>query len=177
VARGLHCGSSVRATLNARRWILGILVAGCWLAALSVHAQSNLDPVFSERYEHGPNKTLLRSGGWTLGVSYLASVIAAAASARASDDLLYVPVAGPWLDLAQGEPGEHAHETLHDGLLIVDGVVQALGVVQVASAFLFPEFHLVSQEAEGERERSALVLRATPWLSPKGVGLRARATF
>ena len=48
----------------------------------------------------GPNRTLLHSGIWVLGLSYVPAIVVAAESSRSEDRKLYIPVAGPWMDLA-----------------------------------------------------------------------------
>src|ERR1700690_573412 len=47
-----------------------------------------------------PNRPLLHSGIWILGLSYVPAVIVAAESDREGDKRLYIPLVGPWMDLA-----------------------------------------------------------------------------
>src|SRR5689334_23749882 len=89
-----------------------------------------------------PNQAMLTSGAFALGVPYVASIIVAAESAHPGDKNLYVPVAGPWMDLGDRHcaAGENCgHEGLYKGLLIVDGLFQGIGALNIAGAFLFPE--------------------------------------
>ena len=53
-----------------------------------------------ETVSSGPSRTLLNSGIWTLGLSYVPAVVVAAESARDADKRLYVPVAGPCMTAA-----------------------------------------------------------------------------
>jgi hypothetical protein len=80
--------------------------------------------------------TLLALGGVTFFLSYLPAMTIANASGLAVDRQLYVPVVGPWIDLA-GRPGcgpgsvPCNAEALNQGLLIADGFFQGLAVVQL----------------------------------------------
>ncbi len=81
-------------------------------------------------------RTLLALGAVTFGLSYLPAMTSANASGLAVDRQLYVPVVGPWIDLA-GRPscgpgsGPCSAETLNQALLIADGFFQGLAVVQL----------------------------------------------
>ncbi len=75
----------------------------------------------------------------TFTLSYLPAVMTAGNSSLAVDRQLYVPVAGPWLDLAM-RPNCGAGsmscgaETVNQGLLVADGFFQGLAVVQVLAS-------------------------------------------
>lgn len=120
----------------------------------------------------GPNRALLHSGIWILGLSYVPAVIVAAESTRHGDKNLYVPIAGPWMDLATRTdcPANETcnNETANQALIIVDGVFQAIGALNLAGAFLFSETRTVTV---GERER-----RAVGQLSPTLRLVPARVT-
>jgi hypothetical protein len=128
----------------------------------------------------GPNRTLLMSGIIVMGVPYLASVGVAASSNHTGDDNLYVPVIGPWLDLGhRGDcpAGSSAcdNETANKLMIGADGVLQAIGALQIVGSFVFPE------------TRSATTVAATKYtpaftLTPAkmgktGYGLTAFASF
>ena len=73
-------------------------------------------------------------------------------SARAVDNsTLYVPVVGPWLNLARRDSecpnGRCMGDTPNKVLLAVDGVFQGIGVLQVLGGFLFPTTRTVTQTA------------------------------
>jgi len=90
-----------------------------------------------------PNYALLRSGIWILALSYVPAVVVAVRSDREGDQRLYIPVAGPWLDLASRHDCPTSvscgNETTYKVLIVVDGVFQALGAFNIVSAFIFPE--------------------------------------
>ena len=97
----------------------------------------------------GPNRYLLTSGLIVFGVPYLTSVAVAASSPHDGDDRLYVPLLGPWLDLGSrpGCPVSEKNcdpETGNKVLLGADGVLQALGALQIVGAFLMPETRSVT---------------------------------
>jgi len=60
------------------------------LSATSAGAQSHETVTTT-----GPNRELLHSGIFALGVPYASSIVVAATSDRAEDKHLYIPVAGP----------------------------------------------------------------------------------
>lgn len=115
------------------------------LSATPAHAEGNETVARS-----GPNPALLRSGIVALGVPYAASVLVGFTSDHEGDKNLYLPVAGPWLDLGQrGGCGEGYatpcdRETAYKALLVVDGVVQAIGALEILGAFVYPETHTSS---------------------------------
>jgi len=59
-------------------------------------------------------------------------------------EYLYYPVAGPWMYLARGE-----HDNVGTALLVIDGIVQDLGALQIVLAVLWP------REANTKRTASA----------------------
>src|SRR4051812_1512602 len=50
-----------------------------------------------------PNESFVSSGAFLFGTTYAASAIVAATSDRPEDRRLFIPVAGPWLDLRHRE--------------------------------------------------------------------------
>jgi hypothetical protein len=84
----------------------------------------------------GPNAFLFNSGLITTGLSYTPALVVAVNSDRSEDKYLYAPFVGPWLDLAarDGE-GDKVDRTL----LVVDGVFQTIGAIQIIASFMFME--------------------------------------
>jgi hypothetical protein len=94
-----------------------------------------------------PNRSLLRSGVFTLGAAYVPALVVAIESDRPSDDHLYAPVVGPWLDLAnRGDDceGGCGKETVNKVLLVTDGVFQGIGALQIVGSLIFPEARAVA---------------------------------
>ncbi len=138
-----------------------------------------------ETVSSGPNRALLHSGIWTLGLSYVPAVVVAAESNRVADKRLYVPVAGPWLDLAsRGScyPNNTPcnHETTNKVLIVVDGIFQGIGALNIVGAFLFPETRTVtvsSAAPEGKRVSSLTVHLVPAQVGGRAYGLAAIGTF
>lgn len=126
--------------------------------------------------ESVPDARWLSAGGLVFGATYLTSIVVAGTSSYRADQRLYVPLAGPWLDLAaRGECGSNprypacGHETRNDALLVGDGIGQALGVLQIVGGFLFPTTRTVVQT------RPEVVF--APMISPSELALTARGRF
>src|ERR1044071_10405990 len=87
----------------------------------------------------GPNRKLLSSGVWTLGLSYTPALVVAIKSERRGDDYLYYPVVGPWLDLAHRKCATCGDDSLNQALLVTDGVFQGIGALSIVGSLLLPE--------------------------------------
>lgn len=146
-------------------------------AAPTAHAEPAL--VYREptrEYVTGPRRRPLRNGLWTLSVMYVTSVVVAVVSPRAVDDYLFIPVAGPWLDLGNRDAGGNGrYELLYKVLLITDGVFQALGAIQIALSLIIPETRLVTV-ANGQ-EHVTFAWRAAPLVTQHALGLQAGGRF
>jgi hypothetical protein len=84
----------------------------------------------------GTGGTLVISGLVTLTLAYAPAFVMANQSTLAIDQRLYAPVAGPWIDLANRPTcGSVAisctNEVANQAMLITDGIVQALGAVEL----------------------------------------------
>jgi hypothetical protein len=90
----------------------------------------------------GPS-ALLVGGLIGFGISYGASVAVAATSDHPGDHHLYVPVIGPWLDLANRgscpvEKTSCDSETTNKVFLVIDGVIQGGSAISVVAGLLSP---------------------------------------
>ncbi len=122
----------------------------------------------------GPNRALISTGLVTFGLAYVPAVIVAATSTLPADNHLYIPVAGPWLNLANrpacgtGNPSEAANvsaipcdmETTNKVLLGVDGVFQGIGALTLLVGLLSPE----------HEEESAVTGKPTVHITPARMG-------
>ncbi len=87
---------------------------------------------------------VLIAGATTFGAAYWAALYVGGTSELASDSLLLIPVAGPWLSYARRSPcGETrgplcSNDKIYRPLIIADGVLQAVGVVLVGVSLLMP---------------------------------------
>lgn len=99
-------------------------------------------PVQDETYTT-MNTPLIASGIVLFGASYGGAAIAAATSDNEHDDRLWVPIAGPWLDLSERGDCNIQNEacdnqTTTKVLLVADGVLQAAGAAAVVVGALTP---------------------------------------
>jgi len=130
-----------------------------------------------------PNRPLLHSGIWILGLSYVPAVIVAAESKREGDKRLYIPVAGPWMDLASRSncPANAtcSNETTNKVFIVIDGVFQGLGAFNIVGAFVFPETRTVAvgTQKRSEPSVSSLSVHLRPIKIGGNYGLAAVGTF
>ncbi|MGK3988430.1 hypothetical protein WME99_35635 [Sorangium sp. So ce136] len=96
-----------------------------------------------------PNRGLIWSGVAVLGTTYGISTVVATFSDEPADRALWVPVAGPWIDLgARGKCGDGRKcdaEATNKVLLVADGLGQAIGALQILGGFIFPATRTVTQ--------------------------------
>ncbi len=125
--------------------------------------------------ERVPNGNLVAGGVLTLGLTYGTSVVVGATSDRASDQYLFVPVAGPWMDLANRDCWNNpcgVDEAGNQVLLMASGIVQAAGVLEIAAGFLLPVTRTVTRVAAVPKG-----VHVTPTAGPSSVGLAAYGAF
>jgi hypothetical protein len=157
-----------------RRFGVAFLTVG--LAALSWSSVSRAVEVVEEKVESAPDMRLVVSGAFVFGVPYVISASIASESTHQGDGHLWVPILGPWLDLGDRGPLPPDNTSPRDGeitnrvFLVVDGVFQAVGALDIVSGFLFP--------VERERVVAKPWVRVTPMkLGYGGYGLGTVGTF
>jgi hypothetical protein len=121
-----------------------------------------------------PNVPMLGTGAALLVLPYGASVITAAQSDLDSDNRLYIPVVGPWLDFADrpcrfGCAGG-GNDTAASILLIADGVAQGAGALIALASLAVPEQKTEKIEAKPE-------VHVLPVSYAGGAGVGAVGTF
>jgi hypothetical protein len=163
------------------------------LAPVSAQAQSTTvvvppPPVVAERNVL-PNTTLLGSGVGTLVLGYAPSVVVGIVSDHKGDNNLFIPVAGPWIDLGTRNcsgatvntgngPFELASRSncgtsdIERAALITSGIVQGAGVLQMLASLFVPE-RRVSVVARP----SGPSFMVTPTYFAGGAGAMARGRF
>jgi hypothetical protein len=160
-----------------------LLAAAITAAALLVvpsaaHAQqtvvvNNNDGGARGGYE-GPNWMVFSSGLLVFGGAYTTSLVVAGTSNHAGDKLLYAPLVGPWLDMANRCPSNGNCSTSQTAAVLglaVDGVFQGLGALTIATAFLLPVRHRRYLAGDGKLTVSVVPAsygRGTPGLSAVG---------
>jgi hypothetical protein len=164
----------------ARAWaIIPLTIAACTFASPCFAQVAPPGPEVRSGYA-GPNRALLGTGIVTFGVAYVPAVVVAGESSQSVDHHLYVPVVGPWLDLANRPgcgPGSIAcdTETTNKVLLATDGIFQGLGVISVVAAFLSPEHERAVVET-GSTDKPTLHVSPAQ-IGAGGYGLRAFGQF
>jgi hypothetical protein len=187
---------SIRVSLAAAS--CGVLVA---LQPVSAEAQPStgapqppgpvvvVAPVVAEQHNVIPNPTLLRSGFGTLVLGYVPAVIGGIASDHKGDDNLFIPVAGPWIDLGTRNcsgatvltsNGPYDLTTrsncgtsdIERAALITTGIVQGAGVLQMLGSLFVPD-RQVKIVAASRLPR----LVVTPTYFAGGAGAMASGTF
>jgi len=151
-------------------------VAGSVALSRPAAAQHRVDTV---EYT-GPDRGLLRTGAWTLGLSYAPALIVGISSPRPEDRYLLAPVAGPWIDFAKRDcaaANSCNHETLYKVLLATDGVIQGIGALEIFGSFLFVERSVASRSADNQSTKSAFELHVVPKTYAGGYGLAAVGKF
>ena len=120
---------------------IGVVVGALLLARV---ATARAETVVVHDTDDGSSGGLIVSSAVVFGLSYGASVFVAANSSHPGDNRLYVPVLGPWLDLAQrGSCGSIANsscdgETTNKILLIGDGIIQGASAIGFLTGILSP---------------------------------------
>ena len=120
----------------------------------------------------GPSAYLFSSGLITTGLSYTPALIVAINSDRSADKYLYAPFAGPWMDLAARDGGSKVDKTL----LVVDGVFQTIGAIQIIGSFIFTGSTETAKSDSSSSVASQTVV-APAKLASDGYGLVAVGRF
>jgi hypothetical protein len=129
----------------------------------------------------GPSTAELSSGVITLGITYGAAAVVAAESPAQADHRMFVPIAGPWMALANrpgcgGATGPSCStETAYTVLIVADGIGQALGSLMIVGAFLHPE--TVTRTTTVSRDAVKPVFHLLPSSVGTGYGMQALGTF
>ncbi|MDB4933828.1 MAG: hypothetical protein JWP87_800 [Labilithrix sp.] len=85
-----------------------------------------------------PNKAVLITGTSFLVSTYATTAALAAANGPVADKDLYIPVVGPWINLASRDTNRP--DNTRDSLLIAgSGVLQGLGAAMMVTSFFVPE--------------------------------------
>jgi hypothetical protein len=128
----------------------------------------------------GPNVPLLTTGLTMFGLSYAPALVIGAMSSQSSDRNLYIPVAGPWIDMAnrpacnvRGGPS-CAAEATNKVLLGVDGVFQGLGAAMTVAGLLIPTRHTVMTKTTA---KEGPTIRISPDKLGTGYGVSAVGTW
>ena len=152
-------------------WVVAAVAAAAGLATTRPGgAQARVDTI---EYS-GPDRGLLRSGVWTLGLSYAPALSAGIAGKVPEDRYLLAPVAGPWVDFGRRDCTSCEHESLNRVLLVTDGLIQDVGTLEILGSFLLTEHSVVQRTA---RTDGKLHLHLSPTRVAGAYGMTAFGTF
>lgn len=131
--------------------------------------------------ERRPNRTLLSTGAGIFVLSYGSSVVAGAVSDRDEDKRLFIPVVGPWMDLANRDCGPAnpcgANEDVAKAMLVTSGVVQGAGLLLALSSLIIPESESVSERTSAKAKVVKPEVKVAPVSFAAGAGLGAVGRF
>jgi len=129
--------------------------------------------------EHRPNKTLLSTGVGIFVISYGASVVAGAVSSRDEDKNLFIPVAGPWMDLGDRNCGGDCgkNEGVAKAMIVTSGIVQGAGVLLALGSLIIPETTSVEERRDHAKAATKPSVHVTPVSYGAGAGLGAIGRF
>ncbi len=160
---------------SKRKLVTALAIA--FVAALAASAVSTPAHAEEEVVATGyrPNRPLIASGFITFGIPYTVSVFVGATSPREEDRALFIPLVGPWIDLATrgGCPvlaGDCRGETAAKAGLIVDGIFQGIGMITLVSGFLW-------RQEKVTYVKSAGLDAVAPFSTGSGGGLMAVGHF
>jgi hypothetical protein len=102
--------------------------------AVAADARSD-DTIVRREVTVSPSAALIASGTIALSLGYGVASVLAVSSTYDKDRVLFVPIAGPWIDLGLRPPGTTDEVWARVGL-IVDGVAQLAGVVLLVTGFV-----------------------------------------
>jgi len=123
---------------------VGTIVSSSSATAQTAVQDGSRGDVLAVVRERTPDLRVLTGGTLLFGIPYTASVVVASRSSVDEDQFLYVPLAGPWIDLVTRPEcppirSECGNATATSAALIGDGILQAVGTALVVRAFTSPE--------------------------------------
>ena len=108
------------------------------------------------------------------------ALIVASTNSRSDDNYLYIPVAGPWLDLGHREACQSCgNESVNKALLVTDGIFQGIGALEIVGSFLFMETRVATTATRNPNRETAkrIPVSITPAYMNGGYGVMAAGTF
>jgi hypothetical protein len=121
----------------------------------------------AERTRSWPNRPLMVTSATVFTLSYLPAVITAAVDNETTSDNLYIPIAGPWMEIARD-----GNSAGNKALLSLSGIFQGLGALGLVSSFFIPERRTQNWYLMGKR-----MFQITPTAAQDQYGLSATGRF
>ena len=119
-----------------------------------------------------PNKALLITGSSLFVSTYVTTAALAGANGGAGDKDLYIPVVGPWINIAERNGAHYENNTRDTVLIAGSGVLQGIGAVMAVTSFFVPEKVPAARITAGN-----VKMEITPQAGAGGGGLGAVGVF
>lgn len=132
-----------------------------------------------------PHRPILAAGALGFLAGYVPAMVVAGLSPHEGDKRLWIPVVGPWLDLADrpmcgngvGRTG-CGTEAFNDIMLIASGVAQSAGVAAMVASLFIPEERSVTTMTGKAVPQKPFQIRFTPASLGRGApGVAAVGTW
>lgn len=121
--------------------------------------------------QHRPNTPLLVTGGVLLAATYATTAALSGANGPVADRDLYIPIAGPWINLADRDTNRE-NNTRDTVLIAGSGVLQGIGALMLVTSFFVPERVPAARISAGN-----VKMQVSPQASMGGGGVGAVGTF
>lgn len=159
--------------MSGRLWIVSATMLAVTSTASMSFAQET-PPSASTPYSYErPNRALLVTGASIFVTTYALTASFAAAGQRAADRDMFVPLAGPFMNLANRNCARGCTTDTRDTVLIAtSGGVQLISVGLMVASVLFPEKVTVGHVAVGP-----VKMQIAPSAAAGGGGAIAVGTF
>jgi hypothetical protein len=153
--------------------------------APAVTSDPNVRPIVGERTTYAPPNNLLFLGGAvTFGFSYVPVVIVAAALNTHYDNFLYIPIVGPWLDIANRPQCGNgllqpscSSQWGRKAIFVADGILQAVGATAMVLGLVLPGRHSELITARSDRPKKLHVDVLPSSVGSDGYGVIAVGDF
>ena len=123
-------------------------------------------------YQHRrPNRPMLITGGALLIGTYVTTAALAGVNGPVADRDLYLPVVGPWINLAD-RSSDRQNNTRDTVLIAGSGVLQGVGAAMLITSFFVPESVPTARISAGN-----VKMQVTPTASYGAAGVGAIGTF
>lgn len=124
-----------------------------------------------------PNRPLLITSALIGVATYVPTAAIGATSSRDEDKYLFIPVAGPWIELGNRDCNARPceNDTTAKVLIIGSGILQGIGAIGTLSSFFIPETKRSTTTAKAPEKPSFAV--APTHVGYAGYGLGAVGTF
>jgi hypothetical protein len=134
----------------------------------------------AQRVTTRPHPALLKLGITFVTLAYASSVVTAAVSTQSADQNLYIPIVGPWIDIAVRDCGAGDRcggtDDVAKSLIVASGMAQGAGLALGLSS-LFIEEVVETRRVEPAPAASSSEIRVVPLTFAAGAGFGAVGRF